>query len=129
MILIFGTGQSALDVSAYVETGFKINTEGVFDNGFTAVDGTEHKQLKGYKVRISAALGNIPSSVLTSLSSLCSNAQVSVSYAYGGASAAKTAYFFTPSISAEMITEGGTSAYGDIWDVSIDMTSVTLDCL
>lgn len=133
MILKLGVDTSAVvDVSGYVESGFRINTSPIFEDEFTAVDGTDYKALKGYKVKIAASLSCVPASVMNAILAACAGDKVKVQYAYGAtgqSASAREAYFFAPAISAEMVTEGDTTAYGEFWDVSIDMESVTLDCL
>lgn len=117
MILQIGS----IDVSQYVEVGYTVNTEPILASEWTAINGTEHRLMNGVKYSISANLRSIPAATATSIFNAVNAATVSMTFS---CPATTTATFVSPSISAELVTEGATaSAHGELWDISINATS------
>ena len=135
MILILGTTDTehtpplyeALDVSDYVLSGYKMNVKSVYDNGFTAADGTEHKTRICDKITISADLGMLDAATAAAVTAKVQTDTIDVTY--GSPGNVHQATFYKPQISAEMIVEGDVNGYGELWDIHLDMESVALDHL
>ena len=117
MILQIGS----IDVSQYVEVGYRVDTNPIIRDEWQAINGTEHRLMNGVKYSIQANLRSVPAATATSIFNTVNAASVSMTFS---CPATTTATFVSPQISAELITEGATaSAHGELWDISINATS------
>lgn len=105
-----------IDVSDYVEVGYKFDTEPVYDSSFTNMLGQEVEELIGCKISISANLGDVPETLAKSIMNVCDTDKLSVEYA---TPAEFSATFKRPKITSELVTEDD----GGLWDISISMST------
>lgn len=134
MILIIGSTDTqsdpptytALDVSDYVEAGYKMQMSSEYDGGFRAADGTDRRTRICDRISISADLGNLDATTAQAVISKCTDG---VEVTFGAPGNIHTATFYKPRIQAEMIVEGDVNGYGELWDIHLDMESVALDHL
>jgi len=109
-----------IDVSDYVENGYNVQTEPVYDsNGYTNMLGQDKTELLGYKVSLSANLGEVPAELAKSILTVCNNSTVTASYA---TPVEGTAVFKRPSITSELTSENN----GGVWDISLSMETDTI---
>jgi len=116
----------ALDVSDYVATGYKVQIKPVYDSGFTAADGSEHKTRICDKIHISADLEGLDRTTAVAVMAKCAAETLTVTF---GSPSTTQAVFNKPEVQAEMVVEGDTTGYGEIWDIHLDMESVALNRL
>lgn len=110
----------SIDASDYVESGYSVNIEPVYDsNGFTNMLGQDKTKLLGYKVSLSASLGEVPADTATSILTACNVSTLSVSYA---TPVEGTATFKRPTVTSELISENN----GGVWDISLSMETDTI---
>lgn len=105
-----------IDVSKYVEIGYKIDTEPVYDTSFENMLKQDMAELIGCKVSISANLGLVPASVAKQILTACNTDALSVTYA---TPVEYSATFKRPKVTSELITEDN----GGEWDISISMST------
>lgn len=109
-----------IDVSEYVECGYKFDTDPVYDEPFKNMLGQEISELIGCKVSISANLGDVPTFLAEQILNICDTDTLSVEYA---TPAESSAIFKRPKITSQLISEDG----GGSWDISLSMcTNVIL---
>jgi hypothetical protein len=108
-----------IDVSDYLEEGYSVRTEPVYDSAsFKNIYEQEKADLIGRKVSISANLGDVPKSVAEAICSACETDTLSVTYA---TPKAYTATFKRPDISCELTIEEP-----ETWDISLSMSTDTI---
>ena len=105
-----------IDVSDYVEAGYKFDTEPVYGPSFPNMLGQEVEELIGYKVSISANLGEVPAALAKSIMAVCNTDKLSVDYA---TPIECSATFKCPKITSQLISEDK----GGSWDISISMST------
>lgn len=107
---------SGIDVSEYVESGYKIDSDPVYDTPFENMLKQDMAELIGCKVSISANLGLVPSSIAKQILCACDTDSLSVTYA---TPVEYSATFKRPKVTSELITEDN----GGVWDISISMNT------
>ena len=105
-----------IDVSKYVEIGYKIDTEPVYDTSFENMLKQDMAELIGCKVSISANLGLVPATVAKQILTVCDTDSLAVTYA---TPVEYSATFKRPKVTSELITEDN----GGEWDISISMST------
>lgn len=112
---------NSIDVSDYVEVGYRVDKQNIVKAQWEAIDGTEHQLVLGCKYTINANLGHVPATTAASIMSALDAQRVAISFANP---AAATAYFIAPNVSATLITEGATGvSSGELWDIAFSATS------
>lgn len=106
----------SVDISDYVEAGYKINIEPVYGTSFVNMLGEEVAELIGQKVSISANLGELPTEIAKKVCNACDTDELTVSYATPVESSAT---FKRPKLTSELITESD----GGLWDISLTMNT------
>lgn len=122
MILKIGTGNNTyIDVSAYVESGYRVDKQSLYSNDYTAVNGAEHQTYLGCKYSISATLGNVPASVAANVCQALKVDGLSIMFSFPETI---TATFYAPEVNSTLITEGDiSSSSGELWDIEISAIS------
>lgn len=105
-----------IDVSEYVEVGYKFDTEPVYDTSFINMFGQKVEELIGCKISISANLGEVPVALAEQILNVCDTDALTVEYA---TPVKCSATFKRPKVTSELITEGDNG----LWDISISMTT------
>lgn len=111
-----------VDVSQYVESGYKTDIEPVYDSGtYENMFGQDKAKLIGTKISISASLGEVPTATAKQVLNACNTDALAVKYA---TPVEGTATFKRPKVTSELVTEDG----GGLWDISISMDTDTILC-
>lgn len=112
---------NSIDVSDYVEVGYRVDKQNIVKAQWEAIDGTEHQLVLGCKYTINANLGHVPATTAASICSALDAQKVTISFASPGAVSAD---FIAPSVSATLVTEGAVGvSSGELWDIAFSATS------
>lgn len=109
-----------IDVSDHVETGYQIQRTPVFDSSTAFVNmlGQEVKDLIGYKIAVSANLGQLTATEATAICNACKADNITVTF---GNPFAATAVFRTPSLNVELTNENPVE-----YDIALSMETDTI---
>lgn len=114
-ILIIG----GIDVSDYVEVGYTVNTEPIYEDvSFVNVLKNTVQKLVGTKVSLSATISGLSAELATSVCKACNIDNLNVTYA---APVKVSATFKRPSVSSTLVTETP-----EEWDIQISMETDTV---
>jgi len=106
---------NSVDVSDYVEVGYKVDKQNIVKNQWEAIDGTEHQRVLGCKYTINCNLGHVPATIAASISAALDAQKVTITFANPDTTSCD---FIAPSVSSTLISETP-----ELWDIAFSATS------